>query len=453
MRKFSSLSLFSRLYIIIAVAMVFSGSLSFYVIDKMHVQGAIDDYVTFTDGIYADLVEEGKFNPTAALSEFSRDINKVENHLISWKVIFEDGPPCDVCEWVASSGDVPVYRNTDNQWFSVYELPAGNAWLVIFETNVFNFSELEKAAEEEGFFSQLSFHDLEELTQLLIIFVTIAIAIYWPVRTIRLQIENLIKTQRQFGAGDLSARACDSYSKPIDELATSFNTMANEISDTLNENQVFAQAVPHEARTPLSRIQLAVGLLSQNNNNPQQVALLDNIDTYISDVNLLINQVVAFSKLNSANDESELSLYRTIKLSTFIESRIRATNCDNKLILVKHLDDTLRINTNPAYLRLIVDNLLKNAATHAKKQLIVTLAKTNNKITFSVEDDGDGVPAEHAEKIFIPFYRVDASRSRNTGGLGLGLAIVKAASKRIGANLSLENGAGLGAKFICSFNH
>lgn len=320
-----------------------------------------------------------------------------------------------------------------------------------FRNQRFQFSELEKAAEEEDFFSQLSFHDLEELTQLLIIFVTIAIAIYWPVRTIRLQIENLIKTQRQFGAGDLSARASDTYSKPIDELATSFNTMANEISDTLNENQVFAQAVPHEARTPLSRIQLAVGLLSQNNNNPQQVALLDNIDTYISDVNLLINQVVAFSKLNSANDESELSLYRTIKLSTFIESRIRATNCDNKLILVKHLDDALRINTNPAYLRLIVDNLLKNAATHAKKQLIVTLAKTNNKITFSVEDDGDGVPAEHAEKIFIPFYRVDASRSRNTGGLGLGLAIVKAASKRIGANLSLENGAGLGAKFICSF--
>ena len=450
MLKLSSLSLFSRLYISIAIAMVVSGSISFYFIEKMHVQGAIDEYVIFTDNIYADLISQKKFIPNVPIDELSREEHGVEGYLISWKIVFKEGPPCDQCEWVADSGDVDVYRNTLNQWFSVYKLADVNAWMVIFERNIFNFSELEKAEQEkeqQSWWSNIAFHDIEELAQLMVVYLTVAIAIYWPVSVIKRQIESLIKTQHQFGAGDMNARADNTYAKPINELASSFNSMANAITDTLNENQVFAQAVPHEARTPLSRIQLAVGLLSQNNDNPQQMALLDSIDTYIGDVNLLINQVVAFSKLNAVNDDDAYSLYRTIKLSTFIESRIRATDCEQKHEIIRRIDASIKIKTNPAYLRLLLDNLLKNAAIHGKKQIIINVSMTNQHINLSIEDDGDGVPAEHIDKIFIPFYRVDASRSRKTGGLGLGLAIANTASKRMGGVLSLKNNLNGGAKF------
>lgn len=321
---------------------------------------------------------------------------------------------------------------------------------MIFETNIFNFDEQEKN-EDKGFFSELSFHDIEDVTQLMIVFITIAIAIYWPVSIIKRQIENLIRIQHQFGSGDLSVRANDPFTKPIDELASSFNSMASAISDMVNENQIFAQAVPHEVRTPLSRIQLAVGLLSQNNNNEKQMALLGNIDTYIDDINELISQVVDFSKLNSIKDEDGVSLHQTIKVGAFIESRIMATKCEESRDVIRNINDDIELTTNPAYLRLLVDNLLKNAAIHSKNQIIISLNTFNGYTELFVEDDGDGIPNEYLDTIFIPFSRIDVSRSRKTGGLGLGLSISKAACSRMNSQLTVENSPNGGAKFTCKF--
>jgi signal transduction histidine kinase len=450
MGRLPSLSLFSRLYLTIAIAMIFSGTISIFVINQIHVQGAIDDYVAFTDNIYAGLLKEKKIVPNTPLKDLNETVHKVEGHLISWKMLLRKEPPCEVCEYVAHSGEVDVFRNTANQWFAVYKLPDINAWLVIFETNIFNFAELEKH-EDKGFFSELSFHDIEDVTQLMIIFITIAIAIYWPVSIIKRQIENLIRIQHQFGSGDLSVRANDPFTKPIDELASSFNSMASAISDMVNENQVFAQAVPHEVRTPLSRIQLAVGLLSQNNNNEKQMALLGNIETYIDDINELISQVVDFSKLNSIKDDDGVSLYQEIKLDAFIESRIQVTKCEENREVIRQINAPLNLTTNPAYLRLLVDNLLKNAAIHSKSKIIISLNSFEDYTELSVEDDGDGIPKEYFDMIFIPFSRIDVSRSRKTGGLGLGLAIAKAACNRMNGQLTVENNLTSGAKFTCRF--
>lgn len=450
MARFSSTSLFTRLYLTVAIAMVVSGATSVYFIKKHHLQGTIDEYVAFTDKIYADLLQEKKIVPNTKLNDLSSEVIDVEGYLISWKILFKNGPPCNRCEWVARSGEVDVYSNGLEQWFAVYKLPNVNAWLVIYENNLFNFVEEDETAEK-SIFSDYSFHDFEEIVQLLAVFLAVAGAIYWPVKVIKRQIERLVKIQHQFGAGDLRARASDTFTNPLDELATSFNSMANSISDTVKENQVFAQAVPHEMRTPLSRIRLAVGLLGQNNPDKQQLELLDNIDTYIDDISVLINQVVSFSKLNAAKDDREVSLYKTIEFSVLIDSRIKSTKCDERLEVIRNFDDSLRITTNPAYLRLLVDNLLKNASTHGKERLVVTLGKVDGHIELSVEDDGDGIPQEYLDTIFIPFSRLDVSRSRKTGGLGLGLAISKAACKRMNSKLTVKNTPAGGAKFTCRF--
>ncbi|ARD44368.1 HAMP domain-containing sensor histidine kinase [Colwellia sp. PAMC 21821] len=451
MVKFTSLSIFTRLYLIIAIAMVFSGTVSVLIIEKIHVQGAIDDYVKFTDKIYADLLKEKKIDHNTSLQKLNKDVHKVEGYLISWKITLNKDTPCHDCEYVAHSGDVEVHKNNENQWFAVYKLPDVAAWLVIFENNIFNF-ESDDDSEEKNFFSELTFHDIEDMTQLMIVFFTIAMAIYWPVRAIKRQIESLINIHHQFGAGNLQARANVKLTKPLNELANSFNMMASAINDTVNENQVFAQAVPHEMRTPLSRIQLAVGLLSQNNENKQQVALLDNIDTYIEDMSVLIDQVVSFSKLNTLKEFDEASLYQNIALGEFIKARIEAVECTQKLNVTCELNDTLHITTNPAYLRLLVDNLLKNACIHAKQNMIVSLDESNGHIELSVADDGDGIPEEFLETIFVPFYRLDVSRSRKTGGLGLGLAISKAACTRMDCKITVENIPTAGAKFTCRFS-
>lgn len=84
---------------------------------------------------------------------------------------------------------------------------------------------------------------------------------------------------------------------------------------------------------------------------------------------------------------------------------------------------------NEVNLRLVIDNLLKNSALYASKQVQVFVEQNDTEVTITVEDDGKGIPDKDKESIFIPFARLDKRKNRKTGGLGLGLAITAAAVK------------------------
>lgn len=453
MIKLPSLSLFSRLYLTIAKAIIISGTISFFIIDKMKTQTAVDEYVFFTDHLYHILLKEKDVVLNTPIEEFDLEVQHFKDFLMSWQIKLTP-PPYDDLGFLGETSEVSVYFNNQEQYISVYKLPNIKAWLLITENNLYSFDEAEDFEHEhpleEGFFSKYSFNEVAEVCLLLIVILSAVAAIYWPIRLIQRQIENLIAIQQKFGTGNLHIRAHEQFSKPINQLADSFNYMASSISDTVNENQIFAQAVPHEVRTPLSRIQLAVGLLKKNNTDLQQIALLNNIDSYIDDMSELTRQVVAFSKLNSVEYQGESVLAQKVALGDFIESRIKVAKCDKQLSIIRQFDASITLTLNPAYLRLLIDNLLKNACTHAKQQLTMSLHIENNSTVLIVEDDGDGIPTEYLDSIFIPFSRIDVSRNRKTGGLGLGLTISKAACKRMNSELSVENSS-IGAKFTCRF--
>ncbi len=466
MARLRSLSLFTRLYLSVAIAVIVSGTLSLIVIEKWDSQNEIDEFVFFTDYVYADLLKQGEIKPNNKLHNLDKIPKVIDVLSMSWQVVPIDTPPCDGCELIGRSGKVDVYRNELDQFMAVYILPKSNTWLLIgdLETETIildesegllypeQYSEQYSEQYEDEDFEALSFDEIAPMLLLGIVLITIASTIYWPIRALQNQIEKLIKIQHQFGAGDMNIKAEEQLAKPLNELASSFNAMASSIKDTVNENQLFAQAVPHEVRTPLSRIQLATGLLRKNNDSKQAIELLDNIDTYIGDINELISQVVAFSRLNSTNNEGEFELYQSIDLSGFIESRIKAIKCEEKLKITRLIDKSLEITTNPVYLRLLVDNLLKNASIHAKAQILISLSTINDQVELTIEDDGEGIPQESFDTIFMPFSRLDVSRSRKTGGLGLGLAISKAACKRMNSELVVENSQTGGARFTCRFS-
>ncbi len=461
MASLKSLSLFTRLYLSVAIAVIVSGTLSLIIIEKWDSQNEIDEFVFFTDYVYADLLKQGEIQPNNKLQNLDKSPKVIDVLSMSWQIVPINTSPCDGCQLIGHSGKVDVYRNELDQFMAVYILSKSNTWLFIgdleTETVILDESEgllfpeeySEQYEDEE--FEEFSFDEIAPILLLITVLITIASTIYWPIRALQNQIEKLIKVQHQFGAGDMNIKAEETLAKPLNELATSFNVMASSIKDTVNENQLFAQAVPHEVRTPLSRIQLATGLLRKSNESKQSVELLDNIDTYIGDINELISQVVAFSRLNSTNDEGEFELYQSIELCGFIDSRIKAIKCEEKLKVIRLIEKSHEIATNPAYLRLLVDNLLKNASIHAKSQIIISLNTINEQIELAIEDDGDGIPQESFDTIFMPFSRLDVSRSRKTGGLGLGLAISKAACKRMNSELVVENGRQGGAKFTCRF--
>lgn len=453
MIKLPQLSLFARLYLNIAVAVIISATITFLIIDEMLEQNEIDEFVLYSDYIYSDLLDNGELSPLVR-QKSSQPKKLIELLSVSWQLIPMDQRACNKCAFIGRSKNVDVYLNKYDQFIAVYTLSRLDAWLVIMEEHTVIQSDgtgLEIAKDLPIRNSRPDVDDVAPFIILFIILLTIASCIYWPIRRLQKQISRLITLQHSFGAGEMKVRVEEKLSEPLNELANSFNTMATQISNTVEENQIFAQAVPHEIRTPLSRIQLATGLIRHGELSQQQIELLGNIDTYIDDVDDLIGQVVSFTKLNSSEGKSEFDLYLPIELSDFIDSRIKASSCSDKLNIHCDIDSSLSLTTNPAYLRLLLDNLLKNANCYAKSDLFISLKLVDHCIELTIEDDGEGIPEEAFETIFLPFSRLDASRSRKTGGLGLGLAITKSSAKRMNAQLSVQNNQLGGAKFTCRF--
>ena len=96
----------------------------------------------------------------------------------------------------------------------------------------------------------------------------------------------------------------------------------------------------------------------------------------------------------------------------------------------------------------IVRNLIANALVHARSEIVVSAAERDGRVELRVADDGPGVPAEAAPRVFDRFFRADSSRSRATGGSGLGLAIARQLAGLMGGTLQLENRPGAGATFV-----
>ena len=96
----------------------------------------------------------------------------------------------------------------------------------------------------------------------------------------------------------------------------------------------------------------------------------------------------------------------------------------------------------------IVRNLLENALRYGGGRVEVRTERTGDTIVLSVSDNGSGIPTELRERVFERFYRIDPSRSRETGGTGLGLAIVRNAAHSLGGRAWVENSELGGARFV-----
>jgi len=105
------------------------------------------------------------------------------------------------------------------------------------------------------------------------------------------------------------------------------------------------------------------------------------------------------------------------------------------------VDETLVVQAEPELLARALGNLLRNAVRYAGAAGPIRLAATvsHGKVLISVEDSGPGVPEDALERIFDPFYRVEASRSRESGGVGLGLAIVRTCVEACGGSVRALN--------------
>ncbi|WDE09131.1 hypothetical protein SG34_030665 [Thalassomonas viridans] len=438
----SSLSLFPRLYLGIVLTVILSITLTRFVVEIYSEREELNFFIRDANYIL-DYIEDSQLAETAAKQP---NIRLPFPFNIEFSARFVDlktnEQVCTACEFLKTVDNQHYYELEEGERMMQAKLAGLNRDVIIYEK-----LDSERSSEElSAMDAEMDIGQLIFFLQIAVISLFLGLTIYRPIKKLQAQIKALIHSHRLFGEGNLTIKADENIQKPLDELAASFNEMARAIEENVKERDIFAQAIPHEVRTPLSRIQLASGLIRKKSQDLDVLVLLDDLDSYIVDINELIGQIVEFSRVNEHKD-IEGEQYQNIKLRAFVESRVRMlANAHNKS-LVLAIDNGLEIIANPIYLRLLIDNFIKNALNHGKEQIKVSAFIINKQLTIEVEDDGVGVPVNDRATIFIPFARLDKSRSRITGGLGLGLPIAKAAADKMGGEIKVSDSALGGASF------
>lgn len=432
------LSLFSRLYLGVAFVILCSVVVTRIAGEMVFQKEEFTHFSTTSQYIKELVLQQKKDNPNLNLSDYK--LPPPFTFYFSAKFIQQSQWPtfCLQCSFKTKTANVEYFELQEGEYVARYLLESSEYYLAVYE----------KIDEErEGEVEELHLEELDHFLFLFLCLVLMSISLYWPLKKMRQQIRGLNIAQRLFGAGDMSARANEDILRPLDEIATNFNQMADAIDKSVQERAVFSHAIPHEIRTPLSRIQLAAGVMRQQTSEENICILLDDVDKYIFDINELITQIVSYSKLTNSDSAEYYHHYESILLVDFIDARMALVDAPQDISIQLNICNEAQITTNPVYLRLVIDNLVKNALIYAKSQVNIIVLVELDEVVLLVEDDGRGIAPENYETVFIPFSRLDSSRSRKTGGIGLGLSITKAATANMRGSITIEKSELGGAAF------
>ncbi|MFK3738533.1 ATP-binding protein [Massilia sp. TN1-12] len=286
-------------------------------------------------------------------------------------------------------------------------------------------------------------------------YVVVALALLVPIalwsRKHWQALQTLSRVADDFGAGQLSARARLAPTDAVYPLAERINAMAGRIQDLLEAQKNLLHSVSHELRTPIARLEFALELLADRAAGPEidGAALVKRIAAMEGDVielNELVNELLSMSKLDNAKEPQRVPFD--------VEPLLR--ECADGLHprpqhLVLDLGERLgSVDGDRRLLGRAVGNLLRNAQKYAAARVALHAHRNGGRLEIAIEDDGPGIPDEDRERIFEPFFRLDRSRDRATGGFGLGLSIARKAVALHGGTLVAERASMGGARFVIS---
>lgn len=190
----------------------------------------------------------------------------------------------------------------------------------------------------------------------------------------------------------------------------------------------FAANISHELKTPLTTIKgfgemLSAGIISEKSDTERYGSTIYRESERLL---LLINDIIRLSEIEEGGNEREKSPVNLFECANEAKNILLKAANDKGVTL--HVEGELAvINGNKSYLNELILNLADNAIKYNNidGNVLISVKNFDNKVVLTVKDNGIGISKEHQERIFERFYRVDKSRSKQTGGTGLGLSIVK----------------------------
>jgi len=281
------------------------------------------------------------------------------------------------------------------------------------------------------------------LVALLMLLVVIIVAGHAMLRRILAPVRWLEQGVASLSGGNLGVNVPRRTNDELGALTDAFNRMVGNISEMVRARDQLLLDVSHELRSPLTRMKLALALCE----NSEHTARLS---ANVNEMEVLVTELLEIERLRQGRglqlQEHDLMEIVRDAVSTFrdVAPGVRLAAAPERLLLSVDADKV----------RTVLGNLLENASKYAmpdSSAARVFVDLSARAILLRITDDGPGIPEPDLQSLFEPFYRVDRSRSKRTGGWGLGLSLCKRIMAAHGGSIEVQNNPERGATFTLSF--
>lgn len=259
----------------------------------------------------------------------------------------------------------------------------------------------------------------------LIMALGVALFSVWATRWIGQPLATFARAADRLGRDVNAAPLPPGGPKEVRSAAAAFNQMQDRIRRFVEDRTRMLAAISHDLRSPITRLQLRAEMLPEGETRSRMLADLADMADMVS------------STLEFARGESSDEAVQAIDLAATL-----GAICDNAsdIGLAAEYDWSGRLvcTCRPLALKRALTNLIENAARYGGKALVRT-DQRGRDIRVVIQDDGPGIPPDSMEKVFTPFYRLEPSRNRKTGGMGLGMTVARTIIRAHGGDITLEN--------------
>lgn len=213
--------------------------------------------------------------------------------------------------------------------------------------------------------------------------------------------------------------------REVHRAARAFNEMQTRLRSFIDDRTRMLAAISHDLRTPITRMRLRAEFVEDEEQRRKMLADL-------AEMEAMIAATLSFAREDAAG-EAQVPLDLADLLQSLCDAAVDAGH-----VASYTGERRFSFNGAPTGLKRAFGNLIDNAIKYGGAAQ-VALLPAGEKVVVTVEDDGPGIPPAELEKVFTAFYRVEGSRSRETGGVGLGLAVVRTIVRAHGGEVTLEN--------------
>jgi len=284
-------------------------------------------------------------------------------------------------------------------------------------------------------------HSATFLTAFLLMSAAAGLLTLWAVRRLTAPVRTLAAAAEALGRDVNAPPLPETGPSEVVVAAQAFNTMAARIRKFVHDRTELLTAIGHDLRTPITRLKLRAEFVEDEEQRKKMLSDL-------ADLEAMVAATLAFGRDATAAEQVVSLDLAELCRTVLDEAGDAKPDLVAKLRYLGPAHMTARVRS--LALKRALTNLVGNAVAYGGGALVSLVPPKDGSLRLTIEDDGPGIPAGELERVFEPFYRVEASRNRETGGTGLGLPITRNILRAHGGDVVLANREGGGLRAVVS---